>query len=478
MLFPLLVAYAQAQNTNEPILKSYNELVYPPIARAARVSGQVSVDFSIDAKGETAAVAATNGPAMLRDTAEKFVKSWKFDLGASTPIPNKNFQAAIQFNIEGKLDSRIGPNVTVQSDSFHHFVITTYFSDFDITKCPIGSDTDVPPTNTVDDYVELSRSGCFGSCPAYSVKVQADGRIIWKGIGNVAVIGKHESRIDIDAARTLLNEFRTKDFWSYCGSYSRSVTDSSGAEIEVSLGGKKRIIDDYAGSSPKALQELLLNVDRTSDSHRWRHGDPSKEPITRLDSDCYLPKPGVTPLMLAACNNEIDRLKALIAAGADVKQTDASGWSALMYASGYSSDDSVRILLKAGADPNQRSTHGDTPLMVNALSRNWNRDLIKAGASVNAQNKDGQTVLMILATRDQDVDEIHDALQAAADPTLKDNKGRTALDYLKLTNCGKSPIADPVEEWMVLGNRKCTTFPPEDLRKTRKLLEEAVAKSK
>jgi hypothetical protein len=474
----LLSVCAVAQDANEPILKSYGELVYSPIARAARVSGLVSVDFSINAKGETAAVAATDGPMMLRGPAENFVKSWKFELKDTNSITEIKYQTTIQFKaIDGNVDPRDGPNLTVQTDSFHHFVVTTLISKYFLSNCPTGKDTDVPPSRNIDDYVEISRSGCMGPCPAYSVKVQADGRIIWKGSGNVAVIGKRESQIDIDTARKLLDDFRTKEFWFYCGDYSRSITDSSGTEIEVNLGGKKRIIDDYAGSSPKALQELILDVDRTADSHRWRHGDPAKEPITRIDSDCYLPKPGVTPLMLAACNNEIDRLKALIAAGADVKQTDASGWSALMYASSISSDDPVRILLKAGADPNQSSTHGDTPLMVNALSGDWNSDLIKAGANVNTQNKDGRTALMILVTRNE-VDDIRDALLSGANASLKDNKGRTALDYLKLASCGKSPIADPIREWMVIGYKKCTAFDGKDFRAAKKLLEEAIAKRK
>jgi Domain of unknown function (DUF6438)/Gram-negative bacterial TonB protein C-terminal len=466
---------ALAQAPGDAVLKSYDPLVYPPIARAARVSGQVTVEFQLNGKGETVSVAATDGPAMLRGGAENFVKSWKFDVGNTTPAPGKKYLTTIQYKaVEGIVDPRNGPNLTVHSDSFHHFDVSIIVGHVRLSNCPTGADEDVPSGRADDDFVEVSRSGCYGACPSYSIRVQADGSVAWNGGGFVEVVGKRKSSIGANTARNLLEEFRTKDFWSYCGGYTRSITDSSGTEITVKLGGKARTISDYAGSGPKALQELLMDVDRTADSHRWRHGDPGKEPITHIDSDAYRPKPGVTPLMLAAARNDLGKLKGLLAAGSDLKQTDASGWSALMYASTVSSDFPVQVLLKAGADPNQSSPHGDTPLMVNALSGYWNDDLVKAGAIVNARNKDGQTSLMVLVLRHK-VDQISAALQAGADASLKDAKGRTALDYLRLASCGKSPIFDPLTlGWNELANSKCTALDSDDLHAAERLLEEAM----
>jgi TonB family protein len=470
----LLAVCAPAQNASEPVLKSYDPLVYPPIARAARVSGQVTVEFSINNKGETASVSTTSGPAMLRESAGNFVKSWKFDLGDSLSTPETKYQATIQYMVvEKTIDPRDVTNPTVHSDSFHHFKITVFVSNIYLSNCPTGADEDVPPVSAEDDYVEISRSGCMGSCPPYSVKVQADGTVAWNGGGLfVKVKGRREARIDANIARNLLEKFRTKEFWSYCGNYSRNITDSSGTEITVRLGGKTRTISDYADSSPDELQQLLLDVDRIADSHRWRHGDPAKEPITRIAEDTYLPKPGVTPMMLAAARKEVDKLKALIDTGGNVNETDASGWSVLMYAARSSSSFPVQMLLKAGADPNQSSPHGDTPLMVSCLDGLWDDDLVKAGANVNAQNRDGQTALMMLATRDE-VDEIRDALNAGSDASLKDKKGRTALDYLRLASCGKSPLYDPVTD-DISGFRKCTAFPEDELRAAEKLLEDAL----
>jgi TonB family protein len=469
-----LCAPLPAPAQQEPKLINEGPLLYPPIARAARVSGTVKLEFQILPDGSVNAVTTTDGPTMLRGAAESFVKSWKFDpvtLGANA---DDNYTVTIAFiiqDVEAGLDPRSN-SVTVHSDSFRHFEIATAISDIQISNCPTGADEDVPSERHANDYVEIYRSTCYGTCPGYTVRVNADGTIQWEGDAFVDVIGKRTAGISPDESRALLEKFRTAAFWSYCGDYSRSITDNPGTQITVSLGGRTRTISDYADSSPKELRDLLVDVDRASDSHRWRHGDPAHESITRIGSDTWLPKPGVTPLMRAAGRDEVDQLKALIASGADVNATDSSGWTALMYASRVSSDYPVQELLKAGADPNQSSPHGDTPLMVDALSGYWNEDLIKAGAHVNARNKGGQTALMMMATRPEP-DEIAAALKDGADPTLKDNHGRTALDYLHLASCGKSPLRDSIREAMEIRYRTCNALDSDDVKKTRALLNSA-----
>jgi hypothetical protein len=91
---------------------------------------------------------------------------------------------------------------------------------------------------------------------------------------------------------------------------------------------------------------------------------------------------------------------------------------------------------------------------------------------VNAQNKAGQTALMMLATR-AEPDELSAALKDGADPRLKDHQGRTALDYLRLASCGKSPFRDPAHE-TILGYSKCNALDPDEVKKSRALLRAAM----
>ena len=54
------------------------EPVYPPIAKAAHVTGQVSLEFTITAEGDVADIKAVSGPAMLQQASIDAVKQWKY----------------------------------------------------------------------------------------------------------------------------------------------------------------------------------------------------------------------------------------------------------------------------------------------------------------------------------------------------------------------------------------------------------------
>jgi len=52
--------------------------VYPPIAAAARIEGDVVISVAIDAKGQVASEKVLSGPAMLQQAALDAVKKWQF----------------------------------------------------------------------------------------------------------------------------------------------------------------------------------------------------------------------------------------------------------------------------------------------------------------------------------------------------------------------------------------------------------------
>ena len=63
-------------------IRSVRETVapwYPPIARAAHVSGVVVLVATFDRAGEVTEVRAVSGPMLLRVPAETFVKDWQAD---------------------------------------------------------------------------------------------------------------------------------------------------------------------------------------------------------------------------------------------------------------------------------------------------------------------------------------------------------------------------------------------------------------
>ena len=145
-----------------------------------------------------------------------------------------------------------------------------------------------------------------------------------------------------------------------------------------------------------------------------------------------------------------------------------------MYAAASSHSEPVQLLLAAGANPNHKSPFGDTPLMASATSGSFDDDLFRAGADVNAQDSVGVTSLMIPASKAESED-IRDALKAEADAFLKDAAGRSALDYLRLANCGKSPIR---ARQMFDTGEQCDHLDKEDVQSVTALLKTAKRKAK
>ena len=158
----LLVLAGSSLAQQEPLLKSYGALAYPPIARAARVSGEVIVEFSINAGGETTAVTATEGPKLLRGSAESFVQSWRFAPGGAVWDSETKFKTTIRYKAidTGAVDPRIDPDLTVRSDSFHRFEATILVGGIELSKCPTGADEDVRQEST---RVILSRFPGLGA---------------------------------------------------------------------------------------------------------------------------------------------------------------------------------------------------------------------------------------------------------------------------------------------------------------------------
>jgi protein TonB len=59
------------------LLKSVQP-IYPQMARAQHVSGNVQIDALIDADGNVSAMKVLSGPALLRDAALQSLKQWKY----------------------------------------------------------------------------------------------------------------------------------------------------------------------------------------------------------------------------------------------------------------------------------------------------------------------------------------------------------------------------------------------------------------
>ncbi|HXM98893.1 MAG TPA: DUF6438 domain-containing protein [Candidatus Dormibacteraeota bacterium] len=139
------------------------------------------------------------------------------------------------------------------------------------------------PTNRVaapvvrpDSHVEikLERSGCYGTCPAYTVTVRTDG-IVFDGRAFVAACGRHTQTADAEEVRKLAQKFVDADFYSMDPTYFASVTDSPGYDLSITIDGQTKKVQDYVGvekGMPAVITELEDEVDSFAGTERWIAG--------------------------------------------------------------------------------------------------------------------------------------------------------------------------------------------------------------
>lgn len=294
----------------------------------------------------------------------------------------------------------------------------------------------VPTEVGSSDYVELHHGPCMFGCWVYTVRVQADGTVSWKGESAVREKGTASGKVPAAVAKELIERFRTHEFWALCDSYRRLVTDSSTTETTASIGGELKRVSSYAGGAPDLLKELDRQIEAVANTHFWRHGDPKDEIFgAQMASECALPKPGMTALM---CSNTLDgrEFDELVRSSGNVNAADASGWTALMYAA-YRRDNRVFYrLLNAGADAKATSATGQNAIaaVIAGYSRSKYKieQLVRAGADINAADTEGKTALM-LAVQRSFPDETEWLVANGARVDMRDVKGRTAFDYLEAT---------------------------------------------
>ncbi len=139
-------------------------------------------------------------------------------------------------------------------------------------------------------------------------------------------------------------------------------------------------------------------------------------------------KDGVTALMWAAIKSRSDAVKALIEAKAGLNAADKDGWTALMWAARKYNESVMEALIEAKADLNAIDINGYTALSYAARDGDTNvvKILIEAKADLNTLTKNNETALM-LAAQNGHTDVVKALIEAMADLNKGDNNGWTAL---------------------------------------------------
>ena len=147
-------------------------------------------------------------------------------------------------------------------------------------------------------------------------------------------------------------------------------------------------------------------------------------------------EPGDARVVSALKAQHMASARTLIRQRADVNAPDVDGSTPLQWAAHWNDLEVVKALLAAGAKPNSASRYGVTPLHEAAIigSAPIINALLRAGAQANTAYGEGETTLM-LAARSGSLESVKLLLEAGADANAVETfRGQTALMQASVEN--------------------------------------------
>lgn len=127
-----------------------------------------------------------------------------------------------------------------------------------------------------DVRITLQRTPCYGTCPVYTVTITGNGDVSFIGTKFVYKEGEMRKKISVDSVRTLVNLFRSNEFFSLKDTYdNRAMSDAPTIIVTYSSTKSKKVVQHYTGdmSAPESLKTLENAIDRISTIREWVETD-------------------------------------------------------------------------------------------------------------------------------------------------------------------------------------------------------------
>lgn len=120
--------------------------------------------------------------------------------------------------------------------------------------------------NEVGPMLTFERTPCFGTCPAYSMKVFADGRVSYEGRRAVPMMGQQELKLPVATLVEMLRQAREAHFDQFQERYSRGTTDLPSMVIGVrQANGQLKTVTVEEGA-PDNVKMLVLYLSNQFDT--------------------------------------------------------------------------------------------------------------------------------------------------------------------------------------------------------------------
>jgi uncharacterized protein len=268
---------------------------------------------------------------------------------------------------------------------------------------------------------------------------------------------------DVNARETLRGT--TALMWAAAQSHPAAVQLLVDGGADVAVRSSPAAVGRTAYLAPTSRQRASQLVNETGGAPRGRAArEPAARPQDLDDREFFVRRQngdggGLTALVFAAREGDLDSARILVAGGADVNEATQYGWTPLLTATQNRHYALATFLLERGADPNLANKGGWTPLYLATDNRNieggdypvragdldhldFIRTLLARGANVNARatdstetrtiftmqwlNEDGATPFL-RAAQSGDIELMKLLLARGADPRIATANNVTAL---------------------------------------------------
>jgi ankyrin repeat protein len=305
--------------------------------------------------------------------------------------------------------------------------------------------------------ITLERTGCFGSCPSYTVTVSTAG-VVFEGGGFAVASGKHTESVDPYEVRKLARKFVAADFYSMESSYRWGATDLPTYRLSISIDGQTKEIVDYAGEQvgmPAIIADLEEEVDQFGRTERWIDGSDGLVQALQSERFNFHSYEAQAMLKGAASRAKTSTVQGLLDAGVPLtplpnpkskQPTDDTGlvepgW--LASASGH--PDVLQVLISTGAskdDQNDKdlalagaaeSGEVKAAQALVAYGANPNADLSKSmiaeGSPFMSVQGPGAGSMLIYAAASGNPEMVREILFYHPNIEKRDHQGRTAIFF-------------------------------------------------
>ena len=124
-------------------------------------------------------------------------------------------------------------------------------------------------------FIMVKTTGCFGTCPIYTFKINKKGVANYEGQRFVKMEGEMEKKYPKKQVKGLFQAFESSDYFSYKDEYTANVTDLPSTYLTYNDGKQEKRIHLYY-EVPEKLKSLSNLVKSFANSEGWIRDEENK----------------------------------------------------------------------------------------------------------------------------------------------------------------------------------------------------------